>query len=113
MTEVGSTTQVKRKWYNNYHFPLIPNLTIREGDEHNTSSWSFTWLFIKLWSLDSCSLEVGIVLDSHWGIGVIGILPYLRWVVCIPCPTGLMMWTQKYLWRKPKSKVNNYNYSNA
>ena len=93
--------QKPRTWYNNYTFPLLPQLQIKEGNEYNTKGFSFHWLFFKLWSLDCFSFEVGVVFDTHWGIGFIGILPYLRWVICIPCPEKLMMWTQRNLWRKP------------
>lgn len=90
-----------RKWYNNYEFPLVPVLTLKKGNEHNTSGFTFKWLFFKFWSLDAFGFELGVVADNHWGIGFIGILPYLRWVICIPCPIKLQTWIQRKLWRKP------------
>lgn len=101
------TDQIPRKWYNSYEFPLIPVITKKKGDEWNTSSWSFNWLFIRLWTLDAFEFEIGIVIDTHWGIGVIGILPYLRWVVAIPAPYSIQRWTQTNLWRKPKKLKSN------
>ena len=36
------------------------------------------------------------------GFGFIGLFPYFRWVLAIPCPINLGMWMQKHLWRKTK-----------
>lgn len=91
----------KRTWYNNYNFSLIPTLNIRKADKYNTKSFQFNWLFIKLWSLDSFSFELSFTISSHWGIGFIGLLPYLRFVFCIPLSESLGMWIDKNLDRKP------------
>jgi hypothetical protein len=90
------------KWYRNPKFSLLPILTIKPANEHNTAEFSFDWLFLRLWTLDAFGFELAIVADSHWGIGVNGILPYVRWVCCIPCPERLGMWLQTTLWRRPK-----------
>lgn len=92
-----------KKWYKKQIFPLVPIIETRESDEHNTYHFSFRWLFITIWTLDSFEFEFSVVIDNHWGIGFVGILPYLRWVIAIPCPTELGMWMHKKLWRKPKS----------
>ena len=91
-----------KKWYRRQIFPLVPIIETREADEYNTYRFSFKWLFITIWSLDSFEFEITAVVDDHWGIGFIGILPYIRWVFTIPCPVKLGMWMQKNLWRKPK-----------
>lgn len=44
---------VKQTWYNYYRFPLVPQFSVKKGNEYNTDGFSFSWLFIKLWSLDS------------------------------------------------------------
>lgn len=90
------------KWYNNPFFPLVPLLSTRPADEHNTPGFTFQWLFFRLWALDSLSFEIGVVVDTHWGIGAIGMLPYLRWVACIPCPEKLQSWLQRHTWRRPR-----------
>lgn len=92
----------KEKWYNSYIFPLIPLLTIKKADKYNTEGFTFKWLFITLWTLDNVQFEVAIVLDTHWGIGFIGLLPYLRWVISIPCPPNIGIWFDKLTSRKPK-----------
>lgn len=100
--QLEATNHKPRKWYNSYTFPLIPVFEHRPANEHNTASYSFNWLFIKLWTLDSFEFEIGVVVSGHWGIGVLGILPYLRWVIAIPLPEKISMWVQTMLWRKSK-----------
>lgn len=92
----------QRKWYNGHTFPLVPVLTTRKADEHNTFHFSFHWLFFKVWSLDSFDFEVALVFDlCHWGVGLTAILPYLRIVVAIPPPEKLSTWWQNNMWRRP------------
>lgn len=94
-----SPFQEKKRWYKYPEFPLVPLLIMRPKDEHNTGGFTFTWIFFKFWTLDAANFEVSVVADTHWGIGVIGILPYLRWVIAIPCPykVGLIWdkWTRR------------------
>lgn len=87
----------KEKWYNKNIFPLVPIITLRKANEHNTSSFTFRWLFFTAWTLDSFSFELSLVATTHWGIGFIGIFPYLRWVVAIPCPDILGSFIDKKL----------------
>lgn len=101
MTSAVASTHKKRKWYNDYQFPLVPVLEIREANEHNTRSLSFSWLFIKLWTLDTPTFEVSLVAGSHWGIGIAAIIPYLRIILCIPCPRRVDEFIYRYLSRKP------------
>lgn len=102
MTELLQTTSTRRnRWYNNYHFPLVPIIDVRQANEHNTKSVSVNWLFFKFWTLDAFQFEVALVADTHWGIGLTALLPYLRVVVCIPMPIKMQMWVQRNLWRKP------------
>ena len=99
MSHSASGTFRKQKWYNKNVFPLIPILEIKKADKHNTSGFSFRWLFFTFWSLDSLGFEVSFVISNHWGIGFIGILPYLRWVIAIPCPEKLSIYINKKLSR--------------
>lgn len=101
MSQTASGYCRKQKWYNNNVFPLIPVLKIKKANEHNTSGFTFRWLVFTFWTLDSFSFEISIVATEHWGIGVIGILPYLRWVIAIPCPEWLGMKISNLLGRKP------------
>jgi hypothetical protein len=94
--------QQKPKWYKHPKFSLLPVLTIKQANEHNTRGFQFDWLFVRLWSLDAFNFEFTIVADTHWGLGFVGILPYLRWTCCIPCPERVSMWAQRNLWRRPK-----------
>lgn len=91
-----------KKWYNHPKFPLIPQFQYKKGSEYSTSSFSFNWLFFTVWSLDSPAFELSIVCDGHWGIGIIGILPYLRWTATIPTSYRIDMWMHDNLTRKPK-----------
>jgi hypothetical protein len=92
------------KWYNRERFPLIPVIKRRKRDEHNASSFSFKWLFFTLWTLSHPCIEISIVLSSHWGIGIIGVLPYLRWAVCIPIPLSVGLAVDRFLSRDPRLK---------
>lgn len=103
MSQTASGTYRKQKWYNKNVFPLIPVIDIKKANKHNTSSFSFRWLFFTVWSLDSFKFEFAFVASTHWGIGFIGILPYLRWVVAIPCPEKLGIWIDRKLGRWPRS----------
>ena len=88
------------RWYTNEQFPLLPIFTPKPANEHNTASFYFSWLGLRLWAMDSPSFEIALVANTHWGVGLIGQLPYLRWVACIPCPRKLGEWSMRYLWRK-------------
>lgn len=96
--------QKKSTWYNNHKFPLIPQLEIKQANTYNTKGFSFSWLFFKLWSIDAPCFEFSIVCDTHWGIGLIGLLPFFRWAICIPCPTSLEIWVHKNLSRSRNIK---------
>lgn len=62
----------------------MPKLRIiKEGD---SKRFLFNWIFFKAWSLPHVTFEVALVVDTFWGIGVIGLLPYLRWAIAIPLP---------------------------
>jgi hypothetical protein len=98
-----------RKWYNSHIFPLIPTLRITKKTEHNTSGFTFKWLFITLWTLDSFEFEFAIVATTHWGIGFVGILPRLRWVLSIPCPQSLDRWIYRNLNRKSEYDKQHLN----
>lgn len=77
---VALATAEDRKWYRWARFPLLPIVSYRPAEGWNTSSWIFSWLMIRLWTLDSFQFSVGIDLDDQ-GLKVLGILPYLRWVI--------------------------------
>ena len=100
----SDTSVERRKWYNGYKFPIVPAIEIKKGDEYSTNGFSFHWLFFKAWSLDCPEFELSIVCSSHWGIGVIGILPYLRWCICVPLPEKIGLWVYKVFARKPSVK---------
>lgn len=102
--DVCKTEQKPREWYSMSEFPLLPEISYREGDKWNTSSYSFHWLFIRLWSLDSFDFELSVGIDAHWGIHVCGILPYTRWVIGIPLPYSVQKFVYNKLWRKPKNE---------
>lgn len=99
-----STDYPQPKWYNHPTFPLLPSLQTKKPNEHNTRNFQFQWLFLKLWTLDAFGFEFAIVADTHWGIGFTCILPYVRWVCCLPCPQKWQEWAYKHLWRKPRKQ---------
>ncbi len=97
-----------RYWYNNPRFSLVPRIRFKcsekpkgNWDSGITSRFHFDWLFLHIWTLDIPGFEIGFVADTHWGIGIVGILPYLRWTICIPCPEKWTSWIYRNLQRKP------------
>ena len=91
------------KWYSKNVFPLIPILELKKANEHNTSGFTFRWLFITLWTLDNVQFEFAFVADTHWGIGFVGLLPFLRWVIAIPCPEKVGIWWSNLTSRKVRT----------
>ena len=88
-----------RKWYNKHIFPLIPTMEVEKANDHNTSRFTFKWLIFTIWTIDSPSFELAIVADTHWGVGIIGLLPFFRWVIAIPCPEKVGMWIDRHFSR--------------
>lgn len=105
MSQTASGVYRKETWYNKNIFPLIPLFRYKKGDEHNTASFTFRWLIFTAWSLDCFQLELSVNADTHWGIGIKGLLPYLRWVIAIPCPENLSIKIDNFLNRKPKEAI--------
>jgi len=101
-TAVGSYRN--EKWYNKNVFPLIPVITVKKADEYNTSSFSFRWLIFTFWSLDAFQFEISFNIDTHWGIGLTFLLPYLRGVIAIPCPEKLSILIDRNLSRRVRSQ---------
>lgn len=94
-----------QRWYNLETFPLIPVITYKKSNRHNTSNFSFRWLVFTFWSLDSFQFELSFNMDTHWGIGVTFLIPYLRGVIAIPCPYKVGHFIDKHLSRKPNETV--------
>lgn len=97
-----------RTWWNSYTFPLVPVLRLRKSvkpqdtyDSGTTTGFTFSWLFLTVWTLDNVHFELAIVADTHWGIGLTGILPYLRWKLTIPCPQKFGFWFDRITRRNP------------
>ncbi len=91
---------MEEKWYNHPKFPLKPQWASNKADKNNTSNFNFSWLFIKLWTLDEFEFELTLVADTYIGIGVLITVPYLRITVAIPCPISVDRWFYKHLDRK-------------
>jgi membrane-associated phospholipid phosphatase len=107
------TDQKPKKWYNSNIFPIIPQFKYKPAcDSWDTSNWSFHWLFFKLWSLDAFEFELSIAVSSHWGIALLGIFPYTRWVIGVPLPYKVTSWVQRKLWRHSKSLNEIYEKTN-
>lgn len=106
MSQTLSGRSRKQKWYNKNIFPLIPVIERRKENKYNTSSFSFRWLFFTFWTLDGFQFELAFTIDTHWGIGVTFLLPYLRGVIAIPCPERLVYWVHRKLNRRPISIID-------
>lgn len=90
----------KDPWWQHPKFPLIPQTDFCKGDEQNTSRWSLSWLWFRVWTLDCFSLEFSVELD-YTGFNVKFIFGWLRVVIRI-IPVS---WSFDFLMRKPKNKT--------
>jgi len=99
--DVNSTSPYSDKWYKSSSFPLVPILTIKKADRYNAKGFTFKWLFFTIWTLENITFEISIVCEDHWGFGIIGILPYLRWACTVPIPNKLSK-LLRHLSRTPK-----------
>ena len=108
MSQTASGYCRKQKWYNKNIFPLVPVIEHRKPDENNTRHFSFRWLIFTFWSLDAFQFELSVNADTHWGIGITFLLPYLRGVIAIPCPEKLGMFIHKKLNRKSSAEKERY-----
>lgn len=104
MSQTASGYARKEKWYNKNIFPLVPVITLRKGDNHNTKNFTFRWLIFTFWSLDAFQFELSFNIDTHWGIGFTFLLPYLRGVIAIPCPEKLGFLIDRNLSRKVRAQ---------
>ena len=107
MSQAASGYHRKEKWYNKNVFPLVPVITVRESNEHNTSNFTFRWLFFTFWSLDAFQFELAFNISTHWGIGITFLLPYLRGCIGIPCPERLGIFIDRKLHRRPKTFIHH------
>lgn len=101
MSQSSAGSYREEKWYNKSIFPLVPVITVRKENEYNTSGFTFRWLFFTFWSLDAFQFELSFNIDTHWGMGITFLLPYLRGVIAIPCPEKINIWINRNLDRKP------------
>lgn len=86
------------KWYRDVKFPLVPRLRVlppgrppSEYDDGRIGYFWFRWLIFTAYSFEVPSFEVAVVCDTNNGIGFHGVLLYVRWFVCVPCPRRLGM----------------------
>lgn len=93
----------KISWYNHPSFPLVPQFTEFKHTEREAGGFSFSWLFLKAWTLHFPSLSAEVTIDAHWGIGLLFTITYLRVILAIPMPLKWSTWFYKTLGRKPKN----------
>lgn len=94
-SKTATENHVKRNFFKPYWY-------VKEAGEYNTKSCGFKWMLFDFWALNHVGFEITFVISAHWGIGFIGMLPYLRWGITIPFPARI----QKLFWklsRKPKN----------
>jgi hypothetical protein len=82
-------------WYRHPAFPLLPMAEYRPGDEQNAAQVSFTWLWLRVWTLSHAELELAVALESN-GLNVKLIVMWLRVVVrVIPLPYRWLNWARR------------------
>lgn len=90
------------RWYQWGRFPLVPIIDTKDADEWNTSGFSFSWLNLRLWSLD----QFAFALEFH--AEDIGLffrlqLPYLN------CYVWLLPLPEKWLHKWSRQSAINKN----
>lgn len=76
----------RKRWFYWHRFPLLPIFDRSKGDEYNSPGFSFSWLNLRIWSLDTFAF----VAEFHVeGIGIFlrFQLPYLNiylWLMPFP-----------------------------
>ena len=94
----------KRRWYRHHRFPLLPLLDIQEGDEYNADHYSFSWLNLRVWSLEHFSFQFHAELDGR-GLYVQFVVPYVSVVVwLLYLPERVETWIYRHLHRKPATE---------
>ena len=90
----------KYKWYYWHRFPLLPIFSHSKPDEWNERNFSFSWLNIRLWTMMSPDIGIGVTIEDIGGY-VDFRVPYLKgvvWFLWFPSS-----WHQK-LWRTGTKK---------
>jgi len=82
-------------WWRWHRFPLLPQLHIRYGDDYNSHSFSFDWLFFHVWDAMSPDIGINIQLDDQC-FKIQAHLPYLHLLFKVPLFPS--RWSQK-TWR--------------
>ena len=86
--DVMPTPKEKERWYYHPVFPLLPIFHGKKKDKYNAFSFGFSWLFIRIWTLDSLFFSVCVELDQI-GLSVCVTLFYCKLVLRIlPLPYG-------------------------
>lgn len=91
----------RERWWNHHKYPLVPIITHKPPNERNERHISFSWLFIRFWTLMTPGLSLELHVNEH-GISVSGQLPYLKfhfWI--LPFPDFIHQWSYKKMWRTP------------
>ena len=91
----SSRMMEKDPWWQYPAFPLIPQFEYREGNERSSNNWSLSWLWFRVWTIDSFGVELSVELEST-GLNVKGIFGWLRVVIrVIPLPDGWDIWLRR------------------
>ena len=83
------------KWYHWHRFPILPIFSYRSADENNESNFTLSWFNIRIWSMMSPDIEIGITIENV-GAYIYFRIPYIKcvvWFLWFPSS-----WNQK-LWR--------------
>lgn len=95
--QVAKISNEKEPWPRGWwRFPLLPMISIKQQDDWNNWGFSFDWMFIKVWNMDSVELSVQFSIEEQLSIKIF--VPYLIVYLHIPVfPVGFL---QKHLWKK-------------
>jgi len=89
----------ENKWYENRQFPVLP---IFEKDKGKMfpDSYSFLWLFIRIWTINTFVIDFTITLFSYEGLQIKIILPYLALSFNIPFTNNFYYWIDEKLTKR-------------
>lgn len=98
---VARSNEPPPRWWRWHRFPLVPQLKIKQEDDHNTWRFNFHWLVFRAWTSDAPMLGFQVEIETY-GVQVRLHLPYLWVGVFIPLGSRIEAWAHRNLWRKTR-----------
>lgn len=92
----------RRPWWRWERFRLVPEWGYRPEDEQNRMDWWFSWLCVRVWSMMSPDIGLGVGLDDQ-DLEVRVYLPYV--IIRLAVPIFPQRFHQKTWRTKPWPRI--------